>query len=171
MSNIGPVTVLIENDMLRLRGTLCHKLAPMTTENCEGISISMFSIQVSYIVMGLFNQSCLSGWPAGQTGSWTSGHASVLRGKTLKRWIYAHTLQPSFFIPAILIGAIDFQSRISLSVTLTLAESRQVSSKQNLLVSILSHAFFFFFLLTRMKLFVVLTQTKLNSLILQLSNI
>ena len=45
------------------------------------------------------------------------------------------TVQPNLFIPAMLIGTIDFYHSKHLSVTLILARGHKVSTKQNILTS------------------------------------
>ena len=48
---------------------------------------------------------------------------------------YMQTVQPIFFIPAMLIGTFDHYKFILLSLTLTLPRGHKVSTKQNLLAS------------------------------------
>ena len=62
--------------------------------------------------------------------------SAVLYGKNFNVGHYTQTFYPQFFIPAILIGTIDFDHFILLSLTL----GYKVSMKQNLLASI-SHTF------------------------------
>ena len=77
------------------------------------------------------------------------------------------TVQPIFFIPAMLVGNIDFCLFISLSLTFTAFGDHKVIAKQNLLVSF-SHTFFH---VIRMKFDVVIGQFKENILRLHLSMI
>ena len=65
----------------------------------------------------------------------------VLYGKNFNVGQYMQTFQPTFFIPALLIGTIGFYHFIPLSLTLTLPGGHKVSTKQNLLASF-SHTFF-----------------------------
>ena len=76
-------------------------------------------------------------------------------------------MYPGLFIPAMLIGTINFYHFIPLSLTLPFAGDHKVSTKQNLLASIFSHIF----QLTKMKFDMVLKQFKLNILILSLNEI
>ena len=55
--------------------------------------------------------------------------------KTFNVGHFMQTVQPNVFIPAMLLGTIDFYHCIPLSLTLTLAEHHKVSAKQNLLTS------------------------------------
>ena len=66
---------------------------------------------------------CLCGWPA------------VLRGKSFSVGQYRQAVQPNFFLPAMLIGTIDFKHFVLLSLTLTLPGGLKVSAMQNLLAS------------------------------------
>ena len=69
--------------------------------------------------MDLCDESCSSGRPS-------------CISKTLG---YTQTVQPVLFIPAMLIGSIDFYHFIPLSLTLTLGGGHKISTKQNLLAS------------------------------------
>ena len=74
--------------------------------------------------MDLCNELCLSvqlAWPA------------ILHDKKLNIGHNMQTFQPNYFIPAMLIGTIDFHHLKPLSLTLTLPMSDKVSAKQNLL--------------------------------------
>ena len=68
-----------------------------------------------------------------------AGQWAVLHGKNVNAGHYAQAVQPTLFIPAMLIGIIDFYHFIPLSLTLTLPEGHKVSTKQNLLLHFLSH--------------------------------
>ena len=82
---------------------------------------------------------------------------------------YTQTLQPVFFIPAMLAGTIDLYHFILLSLTLTLAGGHKISIKQNLLASfshILSISFISLHtLLIRMELDVMFKQYLFSILI------
>ena len=56
-----------------------------------------------------------------------------MHGKGFNVGHYTQTFQAIFFIPAMLIGTINFYHFIPLSVTLTLSGGHKVSAKQNLL--------------------------------------
>ena len=60
---------------------------------------------------------------------------SIKHGKNFKVGYYMQTSRPNLFIPAILIGTIDFYHFILLSLTLTLPGGHKVSAKQILLAS------------------------------------
>ena len=72
--------------------------------------------------MALRNES----WPAGHVKNFNVGH-------------YTQTVQSNIFIPAMLIGTIDFYHFLQFSLTLTLPGGRKVSAKQNLLISFFAH--------------------------------
>ena len=97
----------------------------------------------------------------------------VLRGTTFNVRHYTQTVHPIVFIPAMLIGTIDFYHFRSLSLTLTLSGGHKVSTMQNLLF--FGFCFFFFFShnfhLIIMNFDVVMKQFKLNTLRLHLSKI
>ena len=60
---------------------------------------------------------------------------SILCGRKFNIGHYTQTLQPNLFIPAMLIGTIDFYQFILFSLTLALPGGHMVSAKQNLLAS------------------------------------
>ena len=72
--------------------------------------------------MALCNESC------------SSGQLAVLRGKNFNVIHYTQTFQPNVFIPAQLIGTIDFYHFMPLSLTLSQG-GHKVSAKQNLFAS------------------------------------
>ena len=75
--------------------------------------------------MDLCNELCLSGQPA---------DCPDISLAWQKLGYYMQTIQPNFFIPAILIGTIDFYHFVSL-LTLTSPRGHKVSMKLNLLAS------------------------------------
>ena len=93
--------------------------------------------------MDLCNELCSASWLA-------------FVAKTLTLGI-ACTFQLLFFISAMIIGTIDFHHLIPLSMTLAFLGGHKVSSKQNRLAFIFSHAF----QLIRMKFDMVLKQLQL----------
>ena len=66
-------------------------------------------------------------------------HLSFSCAKTLMLDIMCKLLNNMSFIPAMLIGGIDFDHFILLSVTLTMTRGRKVSGKQNLWPHFLTH--------------------------------
>ena len=65
---------------------------------------------------------------------WLAGQPFCVT-KTFNIGHYTQTVQPNLFIPAMLIGTIDFYHFILLSLTLILPGGHMVSIKQNLLAS------------------------------------
>ena len=59
----------------------------------------------------------------------------IMCGKNCNFGYYMQTFQPTFFVPAMLIGTIYFYHVRLLSLTLTLPGGHNVSAKQNLLAS------------------------------------
>ena len=57
----------------------------------------------------------------------------ILPAKNFNFEYYTQTVQPNSFIPAMLIGTIDFYHFILLSLTLTLDGGHKIDAKQNLL--------------------------------------
>ena len=80
--------------------------------------------------MGLLNQLCLS--------ICLASPLAILHGKNFNIGHYMQILQPNFFIPAMVVGIVDFLHFRSLSVILALARGHKVSTKQNF---IFLHAF------------------------------
>ena len=83
-----------------------------------------------------------------------AGRPALLHGKTLD--IECKLLSHILFIPAKLIGTIDFYIFIPLSLTLTLPGGHKISAKQNLLASVSCTLFFY---LIRMKFDMVMKQS------------
>ena len=77
--------------------------------------------------MDLYSKSCSSVRLAGRP--------AVLRGKNFNAGHYTQTVQPNCFIPAMLIGTIDFYHFMPFSLTLTLPGGNKVSAKPNQLAS------------------------------------
>ena len=85
----------------------------------------VFLIHMS--VIWLCVMSCV--WWAGQL-------ACHFAWQKLKCWtLYTKTVQPTFFIPAMLVGSIDLYYFVPPSLTLTMSGGHKVSAKENLLVS------------------------------------
>ena len=118
-----------------------------------GMGICMSSVWI-YII------SCIC-----VAGHCLSGQLSFMHGKNFNIGQYSQSFQPMFFIPAMLIGTIDFYHFIPLSVTLIMAEVHKVSSKQDLL-ALFTHTFF---QQNGMKFGMVMKQFKLNILWLLLN--
>ena len=62
-------------------------------------------------------------------------YPAVLCDKNFNAGHYSKTFKPNFFVPAMLIGTIDFCHFMPLSLTLNLLESHKDSTKQNFLAS------------------------------------
>ena len=98
--------------------SISSKMAEVVT-----LSNKTFAIWSMSIMCLIYNGSCASGRPADSSGkNFYVGH-------------YTQTFEPNLFIPAMLIGTVDFYHFIRLSLTLTLPRVRKVSAKQNLLAS------------------------------------
>ena len=131
--------------------------ASMVNMDCFSFCSSCLPVfDVHEYHMDLRNESC----SAGRLSCWLSCVT-----KTLMLNITRRLLNLIFFLPAILIGTIDFFHCTPLSQTLTLGGHR-ISTKQNPLA-----CFFHTFHLIRMKFDVVMKQFKLNMLRLLLSKI
>ena len=68
-----------------------------------------------------------------------AGGCAVLCGKNLSVEHYIQTFQPNVFLPAMLIGTIDFYHFIPHSVTLTLTGGHKVSTKLSCWLHFLTH--------------------------------
>ena len=93
-----------------------------------------------------------------------AGQQAGLHDKDLSIGHCKQTVLPKFFVPAMLIGTIDFCHFISLSLTLTFLWGHRVSAKQNLLASF-SWTFHLIWMYVD-----VMKQFKLNILILLLND-
>ena len=67
-----------------------------------------------------------------------AGWLAVILGKNSDEH-YTQTVPPNSFIPAILIGTIDFYHFIPLSLTLTLPRGHTISAMQNLMALFSQH--------------------------------
>ena len=76
------------------------------------LSILPFSFLIRMNIIFIYIMSCVR--PASQLTP------SFLRGKNFDMGYYTQTVQSNFFIPAMLVGTIDFYHCIPLSLTLTL---------------------------------------------------
>ena len=83
---------------------------------------------------------------------------AILHGQIFDVGHYMQTVGPNLFIPAMLLGAIDFYHCMLLSLTLTLPGGHKVSTKPKPAVFVFSHTFHFI----RMKFNLVVKQFKLN---------
>ena len=72
-------------------------------------------------------------WLAGWLAGWLTSHPSCM-AQTFNVRRYMQTLRPNFFLPAMLIRAIDFYHLIPLWLTLTLPGSHKVSAKQKIFI-------------------------------------
>ena len=86
---------------------------------------SIWSLLVFNHMSIIWNHVMNHGCPAGQP--------VVLCGKNFNIGHHTQTVQPSFYIPTMLIGTIDFNHFIPLSLTLTLPGGHMISAKENLL--------------------------------------
>ena len=66
---------------------------------------------------------------------WPAGGPAVLQSKNFNIGLNTQTVQPNFFIPAMLMGTIEFYPFVVISLTLTLPRGHNVSTKQNLSAS------------------------------------
>ena len=85
----------------------------------------MFVLLIHVSNIWIYVMSCV------QPASWPA----ILRGRNFNTGHSMQTFQSLFFIPAMLIGTIDFYHFLPLSLALTLPGSHKVSAKQNLLAS------------------------------------
>ena len=91
-------------------------------KNCLKLFSTVFLIHASSMQIYVMSRVQLAGHPSCAGKTYNVGHAN--------------SFLPNFFIPAMLIGAIDFSHFIPLSFMMTLPGAHKVSAKQNLHFSI-----------------------------------